>query len=145
MLLPVRKPLPQGEIKMGLTHVAVHVRNLTSKDSFTEDFLVDTGAWNSFAPTNMLKRIGIEPIGRTEFELANGQLEEYEYGIAEMEFLDEIIATRIIFGPDRTEPLLGVVALETAGFIVDPQHQTLRKLSIFPLKLAISARIAIPS
>ena len=130
---------------MGLTHVAVQVRNLTSKDSFTEDFLVDTGAWNSFAPANKLRRIGIEPVGKKEFELANGQVEEYEYGVAEMEFLDELIATRIIFGPDNTEPLLGVVALETAGFIVDPQQQTLRKLSVLPLKAVSSAKIVIAS
>lgn len=128
---------------MGLTHVKVKVRNLTSEDSFTADFLVDTGAWNSFAPTNKLNRIGIKPIGKKVFELANGQLEEYEYGFAEMTFMDELIATRIIFGPDDVEPLLGVVALETAGFIVDPQNHTLRKLKAIPLKKVSSAKVAV--
>jgi hypothetical protein len=32
------------------------------------------------------------------------------------------------------EPLLGVIALESAGFIVDPKHQRLRKLRARPLK-----------
>ena len=130
---------------MGLTHIAVQVRNLHSKQSFTAEFLVDTGAWNSFAPANELKRIGIEPIGKGEFELANGQREEYEYGYAELEFMDEIALARIIFGPDNTEPLLGVGALEDAGFLVDPKNQTLRKLSAFPLKTVTSAKIAIAS
>ena len=125
---------------MGLTHVAVQVRNLHSKEYFTAKFLFDTGAWNSFAPANELKRIGIEPIGKKLFELANGELEEYEFGYAELDFMDEIIATRIIFGPDGVEPLLGVLALESAGFIVDPQGQTLRKLTAFPLKRVNSAK-----
>ena len=130
---------------MGLTHVIVKVRNLTSQDSFTAEFLVDTGAWNSFAPANKLKKIGIKPIGKKEFELANGQLEEYEYGFAEMEFMDELVPARIIFGPDDTEPLLGVAALEEAGFLVDPKNETLRKLTVLPLKTVTSVKVAVAS
>lgn len=130
---------------MGLTHIAVQVRKIKSKENFTAKFLVDTGAWNSFAPANELKKIGIEPIGKKVFELANGQLEEYEYGYAEMEFMDEVVLARIIFGPDNTEPLLGVAALEDAGFLVDPKNQTLRKLTVLPLKTVTSAKIAVAS
>ena len=130
---------------MGLTHVDVKVGSLISEASFTAKFLVDTGAWDSFAPAKELKRIGIEPIGKEELELADGQLQECEYGIAKMTFMDELIATRIVFGPDTTEPLLGVLALEQAGFIVDPTNQTLRKMLVFPLKKVTSAEIAIAS
>lgn len=125
---------------MGLTHVTVKVQSLTSEDSYTAVFLVDTGAWNSFAPAKELKKLGVEPVGKEVFELANGQLEEYEYGIAKMTFMDELIATRIIFGPDNSEPLLGAVALEEAGFLVDPKNQTIRKLSALPLKMAAAAK-----
>jgi len=128
---------------MGLTHVIVKVRSLKSEDSFTANFLVDTGAWNSYAPANELKRIGIEPRGNHEFELANGQREEYEWGYAELEFMDEVVAARIIFGPPNTEPLLGVAALENAGFVVDPKNETLRQLLVFPLKILTSAKIAV--
>jgi hypothetical protein len=51
-----------------------------------------------------------------------------------MSFLDEIIAIRIIFGPDGAEPFLGVLALWSAGFIVDRKHQAVRKLKARPLK-----------
>ena len=119
---------------MGLTHVTVKVRSFKSEDSFTTNFLVDTGAWHSFAPANELERIGIKRRGKKEFELANGQLEEYDYGFAELEFMDEVIATRIIFGPPNTEPLLGAAALEEAGFLVDPKNETIRKMFVFPLK-----------
>lgn len=124
---------------MGLTHVDVKVRSLTSEASFTAKFLVDTGAWSSFAPANELKRIGIQPAGKKVFGLANGQTEEYQWGFANLEFMEELIAARIIFGPDNTEPLLGVGALEEAGFLVDPTNQTLRKLLVLPLKTATAA------
>ena len=119
---------------MGLTHVAVRLLNSASSDTYNADFLVDTGALDTMAPASDLKRIGIQPVGKDLYELANGELVEFEYGNAEMRFMNEIIATRIIFGPESSEPILGVVALESAGFIVDPRNQTLRKLRARPLK-----------
>jgi len=125
---------PQGERKMGLTHVAVRLFNSASSDTYEADFLVDTGAMDTMAPASHLKKIGIQPLGKDLYELANGELVEYEYGNAEMKFMNEVVPTRIIFGPEDAEPILGVVALETAGFIVDPKNQMLRKLRARPLK-----------
>ena len=119
---------------MGLTHVVVRLFNSQSQDTYSADFLVDTGAMQSMAPAPELRKIGMQPVGKQLYELANGERVEYEHGFAEMEFMGEVIATRIIFGPDDTEPLLGVIALESAGFIVDPTTQRLRKLSALPLK-----------
>ena len=119
---------------MGLTHVVVSLLNSASKDTYNADFLVDTGAWDTMAPASELKKIGIEPDGKDLFELANGELVEFEYGSAKLKFMNEIIGIRILFGPDGSEPILGVVALESAGFIVDPKNQTLRKLKARPLK-----------
>lgn len=126
---------------MGLTHVAVKVWSTTSEDSFTADFLVDTGSWNSMASASALRKIGIVPAGKELYELASGECQEYEYGIAFMSFMDEVIATRIIFGPEDVEPLLGVVALESAGYIVDPRNQTIKKLAAIPLKTVVSPKI----
>jgi hypothetical protein len=56
--------------------------------------------------------------------------------------MDEVVPTRIIFGPDDIEPILGVVALEEAGFIVDPPNQRLRKLSVLPLKSFSQSAVA---
>ena len=119
---------------MGLTHVAVSLLNSDSKDTYNADFLVDTGAWDTMAPASELKKIGIKPDGKDFFELANGELVEFEYGAAKLKFMNETIGTRILFGPESCEPILGVVALESAGFIVDPKNQTLRKLKARPLK-----------
>ena len=76
----------------------------------------------------------MQPVGKDIYELANGEIVEFEHGNAELTFMGEVVPVRIIFGPDNSEPLLGVVALETAGFIVDPKNQTLRKLRARPLK-----------
>jgi len=127
---------PQGELKMSLTHVEVRIGNLGSNNLYDAEFLVDTGAVESMAPASELKRVGIKPVGKRTYELASGELREYEYGLAELRFMDEITSTDIIFGPEKTEPILGVLALEGAGFIVDPKNQTLRKLKARPLKRA---------
>ncbi|HSE16657.1 MAG TPA: hypothetical protein VLB46_06365 [Pyrinomonadaceae bacterium] len=127
---------PQGELKMGLTHVAVKIGQLGSNNLYDAEFLVDTGAVESMAPASELRRVGIRPVGKRTYELASGELREFEYGLAELRFMDEITSTDIIFGPEKTEPILGVLALEGAGFIVDPKSQTLRKLKARPLKRA---------
>jgi clan AA aspartic protease len=128
------KTIPEGEINMGLTHVVVRLFNVPSPDTYNADFLVDTGAMDTMAPGTALKKIGIQPIGKDIYELANGEVVEWEYGNAEMEFMGTVVPTRIIFGPDDIEPILGVIALETAGFMVDPKNQKLRKLRARPLK-----------
>jgi len=119
---------------MGLTHVAVRLLNSHSENTYNEEFLVDTGAMDTMAPASALTKIGVKPVGKDLYELANGDVVEFEHGNVEMEFMGEVIPTRILFGPDDSKPILGVVALETAGFIVDPKNQTLRKLRARPLK-----------
>ena len=119
---------------MGLTHVAVRLFYSDSQDGYEADFLVDTGAMDTMAPAFELKRIGMQPVGKDTYELANGEIVEYEHGIAKLTFMGEVVPVRIIFGPDESEPLLGVIALETAGFIVDPKNQRLTKLPARPLK-----------
>ena len=121
---------------MGLTHVVVKIGNLGSDDLYDAHFLVDTGAVESMAPASELRRVGIKPVGKRTYELASGELRDYEYGLAQLRFMDEITSTDIIFGPEHAEPILGVLALEGAGFIVDPKNQTLRKLRVRPLKRA---------
>jgi clan AA aspartic protease len=120
---------------MGLTHVTVRVRNIASANGgYESDFLVDTGATDSLAPGAELRKAGIQPVGKTVYELANGAVEEYEFGLAEITFMGEVTAGRIIFGPDNSEPLLGVTALESVGITIDPANRTLKRLPAIPLK-----------
>jgi clan AA aspartic protease len=97
-------------------------------------FLVDTGATDSMAPGAELTKVGIRPIGKTSYELANGDVREYPFGLAQIEFMGEVTAGRVIFGPEGTDPILGVTALESVGITVDPTNRTLKRLPAIPLK-----------
>ena len=124
---------------MGLTHVAVELSRIDSNDengqyTYNAKFLVDTGAMDSMAPASELRKVGIKPVGKRLYELASGELQEYEHGIAQVSFMGEVTWTDIIFGPDNSEPILGVITLENASFLVDPKNQTLTKLLARPLK-----------
>lgn len=119
---------------MGLTHVDVKIGRLGSKELYDAKFLVDTGATDAMAPASELRRVGLEPVGKRMYQLANGELQEYEYGLAEIRFMGEITCSEIIFGPEKTEPILGVFSLEAAGFVVDPKNQRLRRLHARSLK-----------
>ena len=124
---------------MGLTHVTVSLKVPgASGDGYEALFLVDSGATDSMAPAAELARAGIKPIGRLPYELTDGRIANYEFGLAQIEFMGEITAGRIIFGPDDVSPLLGVTALESVGIVIDPRTRTLRRLPAIPLKAVAS-------
>ncbi len=114
-----------------LLHVQGDLRALEGSSGegvYQELFRVDTGATDSIAPANELERIGIMPVGRATYELPDGTVGEYSFGIARIEFMGEMREGRIIFGPEGVEPVLGVNALESLGFTVDPATQTLKRV-----------------
>jgi len=118
-----------------LTKVTTRLTSFTNPEkSYEELFLVDTGATDCMAPADELDRLGIERVGKMSYELANGKVEEYYFGLARIEFMGETTAGRIIFGEPGSEPLLGVTALESVGIIVDPANKTLTRLPAIPLK-----------
>ena len=120
---------------MGLTRIQVTIRVPgTASGTYQAAFLVDTGATDSMAPGSELTSVGIHPVGRTSYELADGSVHEYAFGLAQIEFMGEITAGRIIFGPEGIEPVLGVTALESVGITIDPATRTLKRLPAVPLK-----------
>ncbi len=124
---------------MGLIHVTTTLRaREKARKKYVSEFLVDTGATDSLVPAKELKRAGIKPRGRMAYELADGQTVEYDFGLAEIEFMGEITSGRVIFGPDDAEPLLGVTALESVGILVDSANRTLKRMPAIPLKSVIS-------
>jgi clan AA aspartic protease len=120
---------------MGLIHVTVVLRpNEKSRKKYEADFLVDTGATDCMAPESKLKKAGFRRRGRMANELADGSTVEYDFGLAEIEFMGEITSGRVIFGPETCEPILGVTALESVGITVDPATRRLKRLPAIPLK-----------
>ena len=84
------------------------------------DALVDTGATYTVAPAPLLRRIGVEPIVRRQFALADGSTTEWDMGIAHVRLRGETLPSLVVFGEDDAEPLLGAVTLEEFGLGVDP-------------------------
>ena len=120
---------------MGLTFVTVNLKaNKDAPITYEDKFLVDTGATDSMVPGNKLMEAGIEPVGKTIYEMADGNIKEFPFGLAIIEFMGEKTAGRIVFGHDNCESLLGVTALESVGILVDAVNKTLKRMPAIPLK-----------
>ncbi len=88
---------------MGATHVTVRITNPADEDRFWEGlFLVDTGATDSLVPRPHLEAIGLEPRGRSVYELADGSDLSVDVTVAEIEFMGEVVGGRSSWG--RTTP-----------------------------------------
>ena len=123
---------------MGATYVDVTIRNPADpRRTWTGSFLVDTGAFDSLVPRPHLEAIGLAPKGRREYALADGRKIELDITTADVEFHGEVVGGTIVYGEDDTEPLLGVTALESGGFEVDPRRQELKRLPAVLLKAGI--------
>ncbi len=120
---------------MGVTHVTVAIANPTDPDRRWEGlFLVDTGATDCYVPASRLREVGVEPRGRRSYELADGSELSLEVGVAQIEFMGDVVGGTVIFGEEDCEPILGVTALESAGIEVDPVNQRLKRLPAVRLK-----------
>lgn len=120
---------------MGATYVDVTIRNPADPQrSWTGKFLVDTGAFDSLVPRQRLEDIGLRPKGSRNYVLANGDRIALDITTADLEFRGEIVGGTIVYGDEGAEPLLGVTALESGGFEVDPRNEELKRLPAILLK-----------
>ena len=125
---------------MGATYVDVTVRNPADPErSWTGKFLVDTGAFDSQVPRARLDALGLTPKGRREYVLADGKPVAMDITIAELEFEGEVVGGTIVYGDEGAEPLLGVTALESGGFEVDPRNEQLKRLPAVLLKACVES------
>ncbi len=85
------------------------------------ELLVDTGATISFVPAEVLASLGIEPrwTGR-EFETASGAVIRRSVGAASLSIDGRETITPVVFGEPDDAVVLGAVALESLGLVVDP-------------------------
>ena len=120
---------------MGLVYTVTEVTNITGGgENYSMPFLVDTGATDTIIPANELDKLGIKREGKRNYELADGSIVSYDVGYAFVCVNGEKVVANVVFGEEKAEPLLGVTVLESAGFIVDPVRQVLKKIEAIPLK-----------
>jgi clan AA aspartic protease len=103
-----------------------------SQEELTRDieFLVDTGAFYTALPPELMRELQIEPRLRTAVTIADNRQVEPPVGVAYLEIEDRrgvIFVSQL----DLPIPLLGVTALETLGFKVDPVEQRLEQTRPF--------------
>ena len=128
---------------MVATYVDVTIRNPAEPDrTWTGPFLVDTGAYDSLVPGQRLEAVGLLPRGRREYTLADGRSLALDITVAEIEFEGERVGGTVVYGEEDAEPLLGVTALESGGFEVDPRAGTLKRLPAVLLKWLMRLRAA---
>lgn len=120
---------------MGAIYVDVTIRNPADPQrSWTGEFLVDTGAFDSLVPRVHLEEIGLEPRGRREYMLADGKPVSLDITTAEIEFEGEVVGGTIVYGDEGAEPVLGTTALDSGGFKVDLRNGELKRLPAVLLK-----------
>jgi len=114
---------------VGLTVLEVEVGN-PAKPDITEkiEFLIDSGAIYSVVPAKILKKLGIKPIARQEFRLANGEKIVRNKGVALFRYQERVGGADVIFGEPDDSTLLGAFTLEALGLVLDPLKRELREL-----------------
>ncbi len=98
---------------------------------------VDTGAFYTALPAPLLRELGIAPLFRRRLQLADGRLIDADIGEARATVSGETVTTLVIFGEDRSPPLLGAYTLEGLALAVDPTSQ-----SLIPREMIMYARCA---
>ena len=119
---------------MGLTVLEVEVGNPSTPEvTETIELLIDSGAIYSVIPTPVLEGLGIAPISRQEFRLADGSRIARNKGIALFKYGDRIGGADVIFGEEGDYSLLGAFTLEALGLSLNPLR---RELTPLPMLLA---------
>ena len=114
---------------MGLTVLPIHIANpATPATSERIELLVDSGAIYSVVPGRLLRRLGIKPIVKEEFRLADGSRIMRKKGVALFRYENRVGGADVIFGEGDDATLLGALTLEAMGLALDPIKRRLKPL-----------------
>jgi len=119
---------------MGTTTVRVRIHNPATPERYKEvEVPVDTGAVYTVVKGEILQELGIRPLERRKFTLANGEKIERDIGGALYTVGGRGGYAPIVFGVGSDRPLLGATALEAMGLQVDPVSKRLKPTELFLL------------
>ena len=134
---------------MGLTTLKVRLSNPCNRRlAVEEELLVDSGAIYAVVPASVLRRIGVRPRGEETFTLIDGTHVTREVGTVFFEIDGREGASKVIFGRRGDARVIGAVALEELGLMLDPLKRQLRPLrlmlaSFHDRRSAVSPRRAV--
>lgn len=118
---------------MGLTKVKLEITNPSApKRKIVEEFLVDSGAFYTVLPKNLVDKLGLRPSFEQEFTLADGTTIKRPIGSAYVTFQGRKIASPVVLGKKNDSALMGILSLEALGLVLDPFERKLH-----PAKLVL--------
>ncbi len=88
-------------------------------------FLVDTGAFFTVAPRDVLRALKVSPLREETVQFADGRKTRWKVGEVRLKVDGRAVTTLVLFGNKRTQPLLGAYSLEGLGLSVDARHRRL--------------------
>ena len=110
---------------MGTFTWPVRISSMDGQQTLEIEATVDTGAAYTTLPARLLRELGIAPMGKRTFLVADGRRVSMEYGQAWATIDGESVVTIVIFGEDGAPPLIGAYTLEGLALAVDPTSQRL--------------------
>ena len=126
--LPFDRPGVPGSARidcMGTFKWPLRISNMNSGASREIEATVDAGAAYTTLPARLLRELGVEPVDKGVFLLADGRRLEMEIGRAWATIDDTSEVTLVVFGDDDAPALLGAYTLEGLRLAVDPVAQRL--------------------
>ena len=88
-------------------------------------FLVDTGAFFSVVPREILSGLKVLPMREETVQFADGRKARWKLGGVRLEVDGRSVTTLVLFGKKGTQPLLGAYSLEGLGLSVDSRRRRL--------------------
>jgi predicted aspartyl protease len=104
---------------MGVFSVRAELGDPEQRRLETVDLTVDTGSSYTTLPASRLRGLGVQPIGKQRFALADGRIVEADVGQTWIRLGGSTRMTVVAFDEEDAEPLLGAVTLEEFGLGVD--------------------------
>ena len=93
-------------------------------------FLVDTGAFYTAVPRNILRKLGIKSSGEERLRFADGRTARWKIGEARLTVNGRSTNTWVLFGNLNIQPLLGAYTLEGLRLEVDPRSKKLKPMPV---------------
>ena len=110
---------------MGTFKWPLRISSMDGQQGQEIDATVDTGAAYTTLPSGLLRKLGIEPMDKGVFLLADGRRVEMDIGRAWATINGTSEITLVVFGEDDAPALLGAYTLEGLRLGVDPVAQRL--------------------
>jgi predicted aspartyl protease len=122
---------------VGSFAASVRISNLEKPERFADlSLVVDTGATLSWISRAVLERLGIVPLSRLPFTLADGSVWERDIGGLLLIINGRRGPVPVAFAESGEHFILGATALETLGLVVDPVGEKLIQRNLLALLVA---------